>query len=199
MAEGRPLYSLYAWPRSGRPLRGSPFFTRNSPDPRGFSWLVRATRSPLCEAEAPVPESTPGAFCYPARRPRCSYSKLLRCDASTREERMKLALAVGGLTLLLVACGPTDPCHTHKDQASCTADSACQWKAEKNKCKTPKEGKKKRQKSPQAEQTTTPAPEPAPSPEAPTAPEPAVTPDANNSLPSTDTQPQPTYPDGQPQ
>ena len=112
---------------------------------------------------------------------------------------MKLALAVGGLTLLLVACGPTDPCHTHKDQASCTAESACQWKAEKNKCKTHKEGKKKRQKSPQAEQTTTPAPEPAPSPEAPTAAKPADTPDANNSLPSTDTQPQPTYPDGQPQ
>ena len=99
---------------------------------------------------------------------------------------MKCVLAIGVVTLLLVACSPPDACRSHKDQASCTADSACQWKAEKNKCKTPKKGK-------QSEKTTTPAPS------EPDAPSPGAKPDANYPSPSTDTQPKPTYPDGEPQ
>jgi hypothetical protein len=64
---------------------------------------------------------------------------------------MKCVLAIGGATLLLVACSPSDSCRSHKDEASCTADSACKWKAEKNRCRPTKDGKKK-------EQTTTPTP-----------------------------------------
>jgi hypothetical protein len=27
-----------------------------------------------------------------------------------------------------------NPCHQHQDQASCSADQACQWNATKNRC-----------------------------------------------------------------
>jgi hypothetical protein len=114
---------------------------------------------------------------------------------------MRSVLAIGVVTLLLVACSPTDnPCRAHKDEASCLADKACQWKAEKNRCRMAKKGE-----SPQSEQTTTPAPseqaapQPTSTPEAPKAEEPAAAPGTNYSSPLTDTQPQPTYPDGQPQ
>jgi hypothetical protein len=29
---------------------------------------------------------------------------------------------------------PTHPCNQHQDQASCAADSACQWNPKKNRC-----------------------------------------------------------------
>ena len=101
---------------------------------------------------------------------------------------MKCVLAIGGVTLLLVACSPTDPCRSHADEAACVADSACQWKAEKSKCKTAK----KEKKSQQSEKTTAPAPSES------VARPPSEAPDGNSSSPSTDTQPQPTYPGGTP-
>ena len=104
---------------------------------------------------------------------------------------MKGGLAIVGITLLLVACSPSDPCRPHKDEASCSADKACKWKAEKKKCKTTKKG----EKSPQGEKTTTPAPSEQPA----SSMEPAqrATPGGNYSLPSTETQPQPSYPGGE--
>ena len=103
---------------------------------------------------------------------------------------MKGVLTIAGVTLLLVACNQSDPCRPHKDEASCLADKACKWKAEKKKCKTAKKG----EKSPQSEKTTTPSPseQAAPSVE----PAPSAAPGINSSLPSTETQPQPTYPEG---
>ena len=100
--------------------------------------------------------------------------------------RMKVTLIIGGLTLLLVACSPSDACRSHKDEASCTADNACQWKADKkkNKCKMAKKGKQ----SPLSEKTT------APASSEPDVPTPSVKPDDNYRSPSTDTQPQPVYP-----
>ena len=117
---------------------------------------------------------------------------------------MKGIFVVAGFALLLVACSPTHPCRTHTDEASCTADRSCQWRADKNKCRTLKEGKKKSKKS-------RPEREPAPSPEsskseapAVTSPEPTTepgssTPGADFASPSTKTQPQPNYPDAEPQ
>jgi hypothetical protein len=108
---------------------------------------------------------------------------------------MRSILAIGVVTLLLVACSPTDACRDHKDEASCVADNACQWKAEKNKCRAVK----KEKTSPQSEQTTpAPSEQAAPQAEAPKAEEPSA-PGTNYSSPSTETQPQPTYPEGQPQ
>ena len=104
---------------------------------------------------------------------------------------MKGVLTIAGFTLLLVACNQSDPCRPHKDEASCSADKACKWKAEKGKCKTAKKG----EKSPQSEKTATPSPSEPAAP--PTEPAPSAAPNANYSSPSTDTQPQPTYPDGQ--
>jgi hypothetical protein len=94
---------------------------------------------------------------------------------------MKWVFAIAGLALLLVACSPTDPCRSHADEDSCVADKACQWKPKKNKCRAAK----KEKKSPQSEETTAPS-------------GPSAAPGANYSLPSTETQPQPTYPEGQP-
>jgi hypothetical protein len=101
---------------------------------------------------------------------------------------MKCGFAVAGAALLLVACNPTDPCRSHTDEASCVADKACQWKAEKNKCKTVKKEKagKKENESPHSETTS------APPPSEQAAPSTGVD---NNSLPSTEHQPQPTYPE----
>ena len=62
---------------------------------------------------------------------------------------MKGVLTIAGVTLLLVACNQSDPCRPHKDEASCLADKACKWKAEKEKCKTAKKG----EKSPQSKKT----------------------------------------------
>ena len=104
---------------------------------------------------------------------------------------MKCVLAIGGVTLLLVACSPTDPCRSHSDEASCVADSACQWKAEKSRCKA-----KKEKKSPQSKQTTTPAPSERAA--TPTEQVPSAAPDAKYPSPSTETQPQPVYPGGEP-
>jgi hypothetical protein len=95
---------------------------------------------------------------------------------------MKCGFVIVGLALLLVGCNPTDGCRSHADEASCVADKACQWKAEKNKCKAAK----KEKKSPQSEKTTAPAPSGL-----------SAVPGANYSLPSTETQPQPTYPEGE--
>jgi hypothetical protein len=93
---------------------------------------------------------------------------------------MKYGFVIAGLALLLVGCNPKDGCRSHADEASCVADKACQWKAEKNKCKAAKNA-------------------PAPSEQAapPTAAAPSAAPGANYSLPSTETQPQPTYPEGE--
>jgi hypothetical protein len=68
---------------------------------------------------------------------------------------MKRVITIIGLTLLLIACSPTDPCRSHTDEASCAADKACQWNSKKDRCKTPKEAK------PSA---SGPAPSPTPSP-----------------------------------
>ena len=170
-------------------------YTRN-----GYDWsdrypgIVRAAsnlrcRSAIIDGEAIVQDRN-GEVASPARRPRCCYQKLLQCGPSTTEAtRMKCVLAIGGATLLLVACSPSDACRSHKDEASCTADSACQWKAEKNRCRPTKDGKKK-------EQTTTPTPSEQAAP--PTERAPSVAPDGNYSSPSTATQPQPVYPGGEP-
>jgi hypothetical protein len=104
---------------------------------------------------------------------------------------MKCALPITGLVLLLIACSPTDPCRFHADEDSCVRDTACQWKTKNNECKAAKKGKK----SPQSEKTTTPAPSKPAAP--PTEPAPSAAPNASYSSPSMDTQPQPTYPDGQ--
>ena len=107
--------------------------------------------------------------------------------------KMKCVLAITGLALLLVACSPTDPCRSHADEASCVADKACKWNTKKDKCKAAKKGKK----SPQSERATTPAPSEQGAPPMESAP--SAEPNANYSSPSTDTQPQPTYPEGGPQ
>jgi hypothetical protein len=99
------------------------------------------------------------------------------------ETRMKSVFVIAGLSLLLVACNPTDPCRSHTDEASCVADKACAWKPEKDKCRTAK----KQKEASQSEQTTPPANSGQPTPS---------TGASNYSLPSTETQPQPTYPEG---
>lgn len=105
---------------------------------------------------------------------------------------MKCALAIGGLALLLVGCSPTDTCRSHIDEASCVADNACKWKAEKSRCKA-----KKEKKSPQSEQTTTPIPSEQVAPPTEQAQSDAA-PIGNYQSPSTETQPQPVYPGGEP-
>jgi hypothetical protein len=121
---------------------------------------------------------------------------------------MKGALTIAALTLLLVSCSPTDTCRTHTDESSCVAENTCVWTSNNN-CRTPK----KEKNSPQSEKTTTSAPTeqvspptgPKPTPEEPGAapttapaeePNPAAS-SGNYSSPSTDTQPQPTYPEGE--
>jgi len=93
---------------------------------------------------------------------------------------MKWVFAIAGSALLL-GCSPTDPCRSHGDEASCVADKACQWKAKKNKCRA-------------AEKAPVPSEQAAP----PTGAASSDAPGANYSLPSTETQPQPTYPEGEP-
>jgi hypothetical protein len=104
---------------------------------------------------------------------------------------MKGVLTIAGFTLLLVACNQSDPCRPHKDEASCSADKACKWKAEKGRCKTAKKG----EKSPQSEKRATPSPSEQAVPSVD--PAPSAAPGINSSLPSTETQPQPTYPEGE--
>ena len=74
---------------------------------------------------------------------------------------MKGGLAIVGITLLLVACSPSDSCRPHKDEASCSADKACKWKAEKKKCKTTKKG----EKSPQGKRQLHQLPQSSPRPQ----------------------------------
>jgi hypothetical protein len=92
---------------------------------------------------------------------------------------MKSVFVIAGLSLLLVAC---NPCRSHTDEASCAADKACAWKPEKHKCKRAK----KEKKAPHSEQTTAPARSGQPTPS---------TGADNYALPSTESQPQPTYPE----
>jgi hypothetical protein len=94
---------------------------------------------------------------------------------------MKSVFVIAGLSSLLVACNPTDPCRSHDDETSCAADKACAWKPEKHKCKRAK----KQKEAPQSEPTPAPSGQPASSTGA-----------NNYALPSTETQPQPTYPEG---
>jgi hypothetical protein len=95
---------------------------------------------------------------------------------------MKSVIMIAGLSLLLVACNPTDACRSHTDEASCVADKACAWKPEKDKCKRVK----KQKEAPQSEQTTAPTSSGQST---------SSTGTNNYSLPSTETQPQPTYPE----
>jgi hypothetical protein len=84
---------------------------------------------------------------------------------------MKYALAITGLTLLVVACSPTDPCRSHSDEASCAADKACQWNSAKNKCKTSKDDQAKEENA-----SPKPTPPPPPAPSAPSAAPPSGAP-----------------------
>ena len=69
---------------------------------------------------------------------------------------MRYALVIIALTLSLVGCSkPKSGCAAHSDEASCTADKACNWNLEKNKCKNA-------EAAPKAE---APAPQAAPTPE----------------------------------
>jgi outer membrane biosynthesis protein TonB len=101
---------------------------------------------------------------------------------------MKPGIAVGSLTLLLVACSPSDRCQEHADRASCEAAKACVWREKKSKCKTGDA----RVPAPTTETMPTPSPVPGRGGAAPTQ-EPNVVPEPT-SPPEPNVVPEPTSP-----
>jgi hypothetical protein len=122
----------------------------------------------------PLPEKLKGASHPPEARPGLSGSArghvglFFGTQISWRKTSMRYALVIIALTLSLVGCSkPKSGCAAHSDEASCTADKACNWNSDKNKCKKAEAAPKAEAPAPQAAPTPAPTPAPAPQIQAP--------------------------------
>ena len=141
----------------------------------------QATRQYLDEPRSrALPEKLKGASHPPEARPGLSGSArahvglFFGTQISWRKTSMRYALVIIALTLSLVGCSkPKSGCAAHGSEASCTADKACNWNSDKNKCKKAEAAPKAEAPAPQAAPTPAPTPAPAPQtqPPAPSQPE----------------------------